>query len=206
MSKPLTEAQVRSIIRQEIFRNNNRSRFDGVTAVVEHYHDGIDSPRVNESNIAPGTKHNSNLNMAENETFRLKNIKGVKTLTFHGYAANNVGGVAATKRAKIDGTAVFGTCYRLQGNGTEISPDTSVPADSFTQGSSYVYIEQSTVDGNPNVATGTRVGTSSIHFAYAAPGGVEVAAARVVAVEQDAIVIKVELASGWQIFGSVILS
>lgn len=47
----MDEQKIRRIIRDEIQRNQNSSRFNGVTSVVDHVHNGVDSPSINEGNV-----------------------------------------------------------------------------------------------------------------------------------------------------------
>lgn len=46
----LTEAQIRKIVQQEIAKSNNASRFN-LSAVTDHVHNGIDSPRIKEDDL-----------------------------------------------------------------------------------------------------------------------------------------------------------
>lgn len=194
----MNEQRIRQIIREEIFRDNNKSRFVGVQSIQDHIHNGVDAPRISQDDLVNGTANNSLIVMNENETFQLKNVQGISRITFHGFAADNADGSPATQRALINGTVVFGTCLRFTGSGSVISPEGAGNTTAFTQGTSSIY--------TLNQVDAIRVSSSSDHFAYVTDGSTEVAKASVVAVSVDSISIRVELASNWQITGSLILT
>lgn len=194
----LNEQRVRQIMREEIFRANNASRFNGVTSVVDHIHNGIDAPKINADNLVNGTANNSLIVMNENETFQLKNVQGISQIVFNGFAANNADGSSATQRALINGTVAFGRCLRFTGSGSVLTPEAGGNETAYTQGCSSMYLL--------NQVDAVRVGSSSEHFAYVTDGSTVVATAKVVGVSLDSISIQVELESNWQITGALILT
>lgn len=195
----MTKQEIIALIRQEIYKDSNKSRFIGVQSIQDHIHNGVDAPKINQDNIENGTANNSVIVMNENEVFSLKNVKGISRLTFHGFAADNANGSSATQRILINGTVVFGTCSRFTGVGSQISPEGSGNETAFTQGCSYMY--------TLNQVDTIRVGATSDSFAA---GGVSIAdpevKAYVIGVTLDSITIKVELKTNWQITGSIILN
>lgn len=195
----MTKQEIIALIRQEIFKDSNKSRFIGVQSIQDHIHNGVDAPKINQDNLENGTATNSVIVMNENETFQLRNVKGISRLTFHGFAANNADGSAATQRVLINGTVVFGVCSRFTGAGNEIRPDGSSNETPFTQGCSYMY--------TLNQVDTIRVGATSDAFAVGAVSVTDPEAkAYVVGVSIDSITIKVELKPNWQITGSFILN
>lgn len=92
----MTEQQIRKIIQQEIYRANNASRFNGITAIVDHHHNGVDAPKILAENVVPSTSVVGTVTIASATTHTLNldaqftpksiQVNGIFTGTYSGNA------------------------------------------------------------------------------------------------------------------------
>lgn len=164
----MDETIYRKIAQEEIQKYMNVKQYT-YSKVPSHEHNGVDTSRINIKNLVMGVNQCSGLvsysaNPAvenrENYTF---NFSNPRQLIFHGYMANGSNGdgtvTGTTKRAIVNGTALFGTAENL--STLTPTPVTSIDSDGIIQGCSSMFIDAS------NIAN-TRVVQGTAYLAYAA--------------------------------------
>lgn len=201
----MNETQIRNLIRQEIFRANNSSRFNGVTSVVDHHHNGVDAPKIREENIIPSTSITGFVSFAQATTYTI-NLNASftpKMITAYGIVTGSYGGNQT--RVMTYGTALLTPSFYLQADtdtvvntGTLQFPFNGKPA----QSSSFISV--------------TRGGTSDFYAGVTEDHLVSVnfptsstiqARLTVVDFSKTAITIEVPtLSSGWEITLNFVIS
>jgi len=63
--------QIRQMIREEITRSQNASRFNGIQSIPGHNHDGVNSPQIKEEHIIPGASITGFVSMAQATTYTI---------------------------------------------------------------------------------------------------------------------------------------
>lgn len=183
------EQQIRQIVQSELSQSKANSQFT-VSKVPNHTHNGIDSPRVNEKSLSNGIKY------VEFETFTtsgfvtIKGISNFKELRFLGGAALVASPI--TKKAIINGFALFGTCYTATSSG---APQKS----NVIQTSNSLYIDTSSL-------TNSIVNIDTEVFAYVNDSTNDVAIMSVTSWDHQSITFQVTLATGWEIVGTLLIS
>lgn len=201
----MNETQIRNLIRQEIFRANNSSRFNGVTAVVDHHHNGIDAPKILEENVVPSTSITGFVSFAQVTTYTI-NLNASftpKMITAYGIVTGSYSGNQT--RVMTHGTALLSPSFYLQADtdtvvntGTLQFPFNGKPA----QSSSFISV--------------TRGGTSDFYAGVSEDHLVSVnfpssssvqARLTVVDFSKTAITLEVPtLSSGWEITLNFVIS
>lgn len=191
----LTESQIRGIIRQELSSFNASGRFQ-LNIVPQHTHNGTDSPFISEDNVILTKKLYTQIEQTESQVITLRNVQNLSRISFHGFAADNAGGGAATKKASISGEAIFGQCLAFQGDGTNIQIQTAPPGDKYIQSCNYTYIDEADLT---NVTVG-----SAPYLAYTEDPNAFLAGIAITAVSQDTVELTTQVQSGWKITGILI--
>jgi len=171
-----------------------------VAKVPVHTHNGVDTVRIEQKDLILNQRYNTFLISDVSETFQIKNIPNLSQINFLGFAADNAGGGAATKRLVLNGQANFGKCFTFSGTGSSISLDTTLAGIPFIQSGNFMY-----VNGSATV-TSSRVGASNQFFIYGTDGTNEVVTVTVDSYTTSSIVLTVTLAAGWKLQGSLILT
>lgn len=170
----------------------------GVNKTPTHTHNGTDSVQIQEVNVIKNIKYNFGIQINTEETFYIKAIPNLKSITFLGFAANNVS-VAATKRGIVNGKAVFGKCFEFDSAGSTVTPTSSLIGKEISQGSNYMFVDSTSLANN-------RVGFDSTLLVRVADNtATDVATLEVVSYNGKVIGITSTLESDWQIFGTFIL-
>lgn len=201
----LTEQQVRKIVQQEIYRANNASRFNGITAIVDHHHNGVDAPKILAENVVPSTSITGFVSFAQTTTYTI-NLNASftpKMITAYGIVTGSYAGQQT--RVMTYGTALLTPSFYLQADTTTVVntgtlqfPFNGKPA----QSSSFISV--------------TRGGTSNFYAGVSEDHIVSInfpttndiqARATVVDFSRSAITIDIpNLTSGWEITLNFVIS
>jgi hypothetical protein len=182
--------QIRNMIREEIQRS---AQTTGAPYVAPHLHDGVSNLRIDQKDIVPNNQFAAAIQFTTSELFVLDGLTAFTQMSFYGFAANNAGGGAATQRAVVSGQVVFGLGTYL----TQLLPLKGSEIN-MAQGSSSMFTNET--------GPAFRVGRSSEHFAYVTDGTTDVATAKVIRYDSGSITIRVDLASGWQLNGTYLIT
>ena len=148
---------LQQIIKEQLAEQANSAQYNAYQ-VPNHSHNGIDSPRISQTDIIPNEGYTAVFKFYPGAPYT--NLfpvpSNATSLTIHGFAANNVN-TAATKRAIVSGTAYFAPSYFYQAGVTQL-PTTSVP---FSQICNAMYIDS-------NNLANTRVISDAEHIAIVA--------------------------------------
>lgn len=192
MDKILDEQKIRKIVKDEMDKNYN----SGNPRIPPHTHDGNNALQINQKDVIASVAFLAFIT-ASSGTFTLKLGSKPTMITFNGFAANNAGGGAATKRAVINGVAQLGKSYQLLGQSDVNVTNVLEP---LVQTSSYMYIDQTDI-------LNTRVGSSPLYLAYgASPLAAESVSLEITSFDNQSISGNVVLSSGWQITGGLIIN
>ena len=125
----------------------------GVSLIPSHLHNGMDTNRINQTDIIPIPGYTSFFTENVSETFLLQNVPNVTRLEFSGFAANN--NIApATKRAIVNGKVYFGKYYTYSGSGTIISVSaTNNQAFQILNSGNSMYVDSTNLANNKVSAT-----------------------------------------------------
>lgn len=204
----ITEQRVRQIIKEEHYKANNASRFNGVTAVTDHIHNGIDAPQIKEDNIIPSTSVIGTIVIGEAVpyTINLNSSFTPKSIIVEGIVVGTYSGNAA--RVIVQGNAQLTPTFYLTDNDT--SGDTNVYTQNLqfpfngvpAQQSSFLWV---TRGGTSNFFAGTSSDhVVSVFFGTSPSPSDDIARVTVTQFSKTAIVLDVPiLASGWQIILNV---
>lgn len=203
----MNEEQIIQIVQNQL----NTSRYQAGNPIVQrHIHNGVDSPKISQSNVIPITNVNGAFQMAQNATytFNLPGNQIPQAITFYG------GAIDTTDSPKMhaigSGSAQFNNNQQFQ-PGTSTSVNTGSVSVDIIQGGSYLVI----TDGLPITAPGTYASfaasyspASSIlrlsgsHIVYVTDASNNVyARATILSYSATSIQVKVELAANWSIYG-----
>lgn len=165
-----------------------------------HVHNGVDSPRINQKDLALGTKFQLQCQLIPGGTtdfFTLSGVSNPTSMTFYGFAANNAGGGGATKKATVNGRADFGPCTISLS--TSLSGGANFPVD-FIQCSSATYFDTSALNK-------TTVLISGLNLVYVADeAGTLRASITVTSFDNQSITMTGFVDTGWQIQGNFFIS
>ncbi len=183
-------------IAEQVYKDK-ASQYDVVKAPI-HYHNGVDLPAISEVNIIHNSRYSSFIISDTTEVFAINKIlPNLSRIQFIGFAANNAGGGAATKRAQINGQADFGKCFGFSGSGASLVLATSSVGIPVIQASNYLYID----------ATSQRVGAGNEHLVLVNDGTSDVVKIDVSAVQPDnSVVFTITLAATWKVQGALIIT
>lgn len=173
-------------------------QFD-LSKIPSHVHNGTDTNKINQKDIIPSQKFTAflvtTLTGAGTEIDTINNIPNFTRIDFNGFAANNAGGGAATKRAIITGLAVTGNCVAYYSNGT--STGTSpVP---IIMASNALYVDSTDL-------TKAQVSAANIYLCYAVDNTGAVIVSTTVSFTSSTITFTTTVASGWKLQGSLVIS
>lgn len=193
----MTPEKIRQIVREEISRSNNSSRFQ-LNTIPNHTHNGIDSLPIKAENIIPSTSITGFVSFAQTTTYtiNLNSSFTPKMITTYGIVTGTYGGNQT--RVMTYGTALLTPTFYLQAN-TDTVVDTGTLQFPFNdkpaQSSSFISV--------------TRGGTSDFYAGvsedhicsvnFPTTGTIQ-ARATVVGFSRTAITIDIPtLSSGWEI-------
>lgn len=196
------EQQIRRIVREEVNRITNKSRFE-MKSIPRHAHDGIDSLKIIEDNIILTQKLIAQLILDSSETFTLRNVYNVGRISFHGIAYQSP--LPTTKKASISGEVIFGKCAQFTGSGSSIaisalpivSSEVNGNTSAFVQSSNYVYLDT----GN---LINSGVGSSAF-LVEVLSEGLLVARLTLNSYKGDDLQFTVMLAENWILNGTIII-
>lgn len=146
----MNEEQIRKIAMEVFNESSFRSQFSP-SQTTFHTHNGIDSSRVNQSDLVTSDKYIA-FATATAGYATLQVTTTPTSIQFYGFAANNADGTSPTKRAICNGNAQLGVCYTAL-NSTDLTPGASGQS-SFIQASNSLYTEATDVTGIPLTTTG----------------------------------------------------
>lgn len=132
----MSDAYIRSIVQQEIAKNNQRNKFN-LTTTPQHGHTGKgqDAPRLNQSDIIPGLRCEGSIAMAQATIYKIGITFNPSAIWIHG----NVTG-ASGERFIIVGNAQLGPSFYLQpGNSTSVV--TGGPKQTNIQSTTYFGVD-----------------------------------------------------------------
>lgn len=199
----MDELKINSLIKKGIDDYMNQKQYN-LSKIQNHEHNGIDSLRVNESNLINSNMYQLGIAMNANETFYIRGVSSFKSMTFYGIAANGGYGVGPhTKKATITGEVQIGATYGMSINSTGTTFQPAGYASNFSQSSTSIYVD--TTDSSKMF-----VSASGAHFARVINDstGTEVASAKIDSITNNIIAITstVNLADGWYIQGYMLFS
>lgn len=197
----MSPEQVRKIAREEIFKNQNRSRFDGVAAIPDHAHTGIDSPKIKAENIIPSVSVSGNISFSASDEYTI--FLNSSFTPSHIMAYGNITG-SGTELYMSIGTANLGPSFYLQPDTTRtvvtgtiqypftdpnLDPVTNVPL----QSSCYFG-----VDDNSGTLSGAHSLSSEGHIVNVFYGNDIKARATITEFTKSFIKIQTTIDSGWE--------
>lgn len=142
------------MIKEQLAQQADSSQFT-TSQVPNHAHNGIDAPRISQSDIVPNIAYTAVLGFSPGAPYTtlIPIPANATSLSYHGFASNNAGGGSATKRAIISGEAYFAPSYFYNANLNQL-PTTSIP---LSQVCNSMYIDS----GN---SSNTRTYTDATHL------------------------------------------
>lgn len=164
----MNDARIRQIIREEMYRANNASRFNGITALPEHVHNGVDAPRIPYNAIQRNTPLLGRIQFSNtgDYTFNFDLPQTPTLLTLNGNLFNDID--APTVRYSVWGQAVFDQAYYFQPDTTRSVAVGGIPypAPSVLQDGTEANIpaQSSTFFGFVNGANAATAGDSQFHI------------------------------------------
>lgn len=197
--QPLIDQRARQIAQEEIAKYAQKQKFN-VAKVPLHYHNGTDSPNIPSSSVVPGSRGLANITMAtDGRTYRIGlNFKG-SSVKFTGVA---VAGGPINKRAHCVGFAELGAgtfMFVDDGDGNSVSPERNTRP--FIQGSSSI-----TINSSGMTPTFAAIASEENIIYVVDAGGGQAAVGTIVGYGTGYIDIQVQLASGWSIQGTFVVT
>lgn len=109
----------------------------GVNKTPTHTHDGVNTVRINESDLIRNIKYHSTLGSIEDETFTLKGLPNANRIDFNGYAINGLTTVTFTGTLSSGATSGTLSSAWTQSTGTYVAvfANTNVRNVTLTNGS-----------------------------------------------------------------------
>ena len=194
----LTEQQIRDIVRQEMGKVSSASRFE-INPIQRHVHNGLDSPKVTESNIIRNIPVSGNITMAQATTYTIGlgiSPTPASLVIFNGIVYHTSGSI--DMRAHCYGTANLGPSFYLQ-PGSSTAVQVGGPQQEMIQSSTMFLVDSSV---NPPVV---RVIADEGHIIDVEYSGIK-ARATVTSYTTNSITVDVTtLAAGWTIQGNWII-
>jgi hypothetical protein len=201
----MNDQQITKIVREEIQRANNSSRFR-LQSIPEHTHNGTDSPRVADENLGRNPAIFGRVSFSTSGVdyiFELNLPYTPRQVVLNGTLVDST--TSPTVRYNIWGTAYLGPAYYLQpvDNRTVTAKGLSYPAPTPLQGGSEATIpaQSSTFFGFVNGANAATAGDSQFHIVNVF--GSAVMRVTVVDFSKDKLVFRVtSLTSGYTLLGN----
>lgn len=129
----VTESQIRKIVQDELKKKNT-----GVPTIQRHFHDDIDSPKINEANIL-GTRINSGtITFSQQTTYTLAVNFNPKSILIYGNVVDGTGNI----KGQIIGNALLQGAFYMA-PGTSISTKVASTIQNIAQSSSYFLVDNS---------------------------------------------------------------
>lgn len=198
-SKSQQYTELRNLIRKEIeelvpkIYDKLATAYDIPSSIPFHVHNGVDSPQINSVNIVNNIKYQSGITDSNvtggtvTSTATLSKVPNISTITLSGFAANNAGGGAATKKALITGHAEFGKTYVVSSAPSTLNPQ------QFFQYSNSIYIDTASL-------ANTTVNTNSIRLVSVVnQASSTISEVNITSYRDGTLTITSILAAGWQL-------
>lgn len=165
----MDEKKIRQIVREELTRANNYSRFN-LNTIPFHTHDGVNSPQVSENSLSTNPAIFGRVNFSTSNVdyvFQLNLPYTPKQVILNGTFVNSV--TSPTVRYSVWGVAYLGTAYYLQpvDNRTSTVGGIKYPAPTTLQDGTNFSIpaQSSTFFGFVNGTNAATAGDSQFHIA-----------------------------------------
>ena len=126
--------------------------------IPNHLHNGTDTNKIEEINLIKGKQYYVFLIENVSEIFTVSGIPDLTSINFTGIAYDSSAS-PATKKASLNGYAIYGLNYTLTGSGVTFDTQKDATSVIDNQGTSAIYIDTSSL-------TKTTVSTSGQHLAY----------------------------------------
>lgn len=138
-----------------------------VAEVPAHTHTGVDTNRVNQKDVIPGSKYTTSLSEDTTETVTLGGVFNPSRISFNGFVANNADGSPATKRAIIQGAIEFGPSFEFSDLVPPITVSTSGSGKSYVQYCNGMFVDSTTLANNRVFSTEGAGNSATAFFIYA---------------------------------------
>ncbi len=184
-------------IAQEVYTQNSQRDVYSSFKTSSHEHNGVDSPRLNQSNIDPGLRASGSITFAQSTRYQLSVTFNPTSIFFNGIVVNN-NGAGITIRAHCIGNAILGPSFYFQPS-TSTSVALGGPIQDIVQSSSMFLIDSSTAPVT------VRALVDEGHLVDVEYGGIK-ARATVADVTNGVIFVDVTVAAGYQIIGNYIVT
>lgn len=192
----MDEQVIRRIVREEIAKTSSSKRFD-VQNIPYHTHNGIDSPRVNESSLVQSTSVSGSITFEQTTQYTLQLNANFTPSNILAYGIVVDSASSPTVRCISVGSANAGPAFYFQPGGSTFVV-TGGPQQDIIQSSTYF----AHIGG-----TSTRALTSEGHIVSIEYGGSIHARATVLSFSKSGIVIDVPfLDSGWSIIVNYVVT
>ncbi len=182
----MDDSKIRQIVRDEIRNQNSKSRFN-LGGVQRHVHNGLDAPKINQSNVVPGLRAEGAVTFAAAAVYKLGLTFNPTSVLIHGNVFNTGGG---GERFIIVGNAQFGPSFYFQ-PGTSRSTVLGGPQQNIIQSTTYFGVD---VGGILHTLV------DEGHIVDVFYGGHIYARATIIGFDSSAIYVQVDnLETGWEI-------
>ena len=153
----MDENRIRQIVRDEMTRADNTSRF-GIDAVKIHHHDGIDSVRIKQSDIISSGSISGSITFASAKTYTIESNN-----TFTPQLISCTGNISnGTAKYMFIGSAQLNPSFYLQDPTSANTPDNYV----ITGGPQYPFIDPNHPEYGGNIPM-----QSCVYFGAESAGG-----------------------------------
>lgn len=206
----MDEQKIRRIIREEIARDHNSSRYR-VNAIPNHQHDGVDSLKIKADNIVPSVSVSGRIEFAQTARYTINLNSSFTPSSILAYGNVFDSATSPTVRCLSIGSANLTPSFYLQ-------PDTATtvvtgniqypfPTELFDGTFAEVPLQSSTYlatgTGSPNF----RASSSEGHIVSIEYGGTIHARVTVIGYSKNAIILDVPyLTSGWSIIVNYVIT
>lgn len=127
----MTEAQIRTLVQQEIAAQTSAARF-GLNNTAQHKHTGTDGPQISQNNILPGNRLEGRITFSQATTYRIAtNFNPVAV-----WVQGNVTGALGEKYMVVGNAQLGGSSFYLQ-PGTSTSVLVGGTPQSIIQSTTY---------------------------------------------------------------------
>jgi hypothetical protein len=150
------ELRIRQMIQEEITKNQNKERFSGVNSVVNHDHDGKNTPKIKAENIIPSVSTAGSIVFGtEGATYTINLNTNFTPSNILAYGVVTDAAVSPSIRCHTVGSAQLTTGFYLQPETNRSvvmgGPQYPFPTEQLNgskktvpiQGSSFIYVNES---------------------------------------------------------------
>lgn len=188
-------------IAQEVYDQNQTKNQNTTFVVPKHIHNGVDSPRVNQDNIDPGTFSICGLKSVSSETFTIETFPNVTNILLYGIATDGLG-----RKATLNGSAFIGNCFAYGASAGNVSLVKMIGGQysNIVQTSSGTYFDTTTSTFNTNtvgVNSSGNTGTGSDYIIYIEDtvSSTVFASMRIISWTNNTITFQTVLATNWYV-------